>query len=109
MNYRKPFICNIFAGIVVAMVAGFDWSCSMSGSTATFAPTPVVRSEKAININIASVDELERIPGLGRKLATEIVRFRDEHGPFRRPEHLLLIHDLSDRRYRDISGFVRTE
>lgn len=63
----------------------------------------------AININTASVDELEKLPHIGRKTAEAIVAFRDENGPFRRPENLLLIHGVSENRFADIRHFIRTE
>ena len=63
----------------------------------------------AININTSGVNELRRIPNIGEKLALKIVEFREKHGPFRRPENLLLINGISDRRFREIRHLVRVE
>ena len=63
----------------------------------------------AININTASVDEFERLPGVGPKTAEAIVAFREENGPFRRPEHLMLIRGVSEKRFAEIRQFLRTE
>jgi len=104
MRSSTTLVCYIYAAALV----GITVSCSAS-QRAVVPQTPKGRSDKSVNINIASADELSRIPGLGPKLAGEIVKFRDEHGRFRRPEHLLLIHGMSDRRYREISPFVKTE
>jgi competence protein ComEA len=35
-----------------------------------------------VNINIANVAELDRLPGVGPVLAARIVEYRDAHGPF---------------------------
>jgi competence protein ComEA len=35
-----------------------------------------------VNINIANVDELDRLPGVGPVLAARIAEYRDAHGPF---------------------------
>lgn len=63
----------------------------------------------AININTASVEELERLPRIGRKRAEAIVKFRDENGPFRRVEHMMQISAVSERRFLEIRPYMRTE
>ena len=35
-----------------------------------------------INLNLASVAELDRLPGVGPVTAQRIVAFREQHGPF---------------------------
>jgi len=72
----------------------------------TAAPKP---PEYAININTASVDELTRIPHVGEKVAARIIEYREEHGSFRRVEHLMLIQGISDKRFRKIRSLVRVE
>jgi len=53
-----------------------------------------------ININTASANELETLPGIGRGLAARIIEHREKHGSFRRPEHLIIVRGISDRRFR---------
>ena len=62
-----------------------------------------------ININIASAAELDRLPGIGPVLAQRIVTHRQENGPFRRPEHLMMVRGISDRKFREIRSLVRVE
>ena len=66
-------------------------------------------SPSAININTATVDELEKLPHIGSKTAEAIVRFRTENGPFRRPEDLMQIRGMSETRFGEISQNIRTE
>lgn len=63
----------------------------------------------AVNINIATAGELETLPNIGRKTAENIIRFREENGPFRRTEHLMLIRGISEKRYLAIRQFVKIE
>ena len=62
-----------------------------------------------VNINSASVAELEQLPGIGPGLAERIVTHRQEHGPFRRAEHLMMVRGISDRKFREIRLLVRVE
>lgn len=41
-----------------------------------------------ININTASVKELQKLEGVGRSVAERIVEYREAHGPFKRGEDL---------------------
>lgn len=77
------------------------------------APPSVARTENGhaprVNINAASTAELEKLPGVGRGLAARIVAHRAEYGPFRRPEHLMMVRGISDRRFRAMRALITTE
>lgn len=69
----------------------------------------IVIAENAVNINTAPVEELEKLPNVGAKLAQKIVEHREEYGRFRKPEHLILVSGMSDRRFRQLRNLVKTE
>lgn len=48
-----------------------------------------------VNINLASVEQLDQLPGIGPVLANAIVRHRQVHGPFAYPEHLIEVPGIS--------------
>jgi competence ComEA-like helix-hairpin-helix protein len=62
-----------------------------------------------ININTATVDEFEELPGIGRKTAEAIVEYRTANGAFRRVEHLMLIRGVSETRFAELRPHVKTE
>ncbi len=62
-----------------------------------------------ININTASEKELEKLPGIGRGLAERIVEHREKYGPFRRPEHLIMVRGISDKRFRALRDSITVE
>ena len=66
-------------------------------------------SPAAININTATVEDLEALPHIGRKTAESIVSFRKQNGPFRRAEGLLLIRGMSESRFVELRPMLRTE
>jgi competence protein ComEA len=59
-----------------------------------------------LNINVASASELEKLPGVGKVIAERIVDYRAEYGPFRRPEHLMMVRGISDRKFRAILPMI---
>lgn len=48
-----------------------------------------------VNINLATEEQLDQLPGIGPVLAKEIVRYRQVHGPFVYPEHLVEVPGIS--------------
>ncbi len=72
---------------------------AVTGQVSTTAPP-------LININIASRNELEKLPGVGPSLASRIIEHRERHGPFRRAEHLMMVRGFSDRRFRELRAHI---
>ncbi len=66
-------------------------------------------SENAVNLNTASVGELEKLPFIGEGKAKKIVEYREKYGNFRRPEELILIDGISDAKFRQLKDLVKTE
>jgi competence protein ComEA len=69
-------------------------------------PVQTTSSPDAVDINTASVDDLERLPHIGRRTAESIVAFRAQNGPFRRVEHLLLIRGVSEDRFNELRPLI---
>src|SRR5436190_11401619 len=66
-------------------------------------------SDPRININTASAEELEKLPGIGKALAARIVEHREKYGPFRKPEHLIIVRGISDKRFRALRELITVE
>lgn len=66
-------------------------------------------AENAVNINLATSEELEKLPNVGAKTAAKIIEHREKFGKFRRPEHLLLVAGISDKRFREMRNMIKTE
>ncbi|MEO7659309.1 MAG: helix-hairpin-helix domain-containing protein [Pyrinomonadaceae bacterium] len=93
--------------ILVVVFVSILTACS---ARVEYVPTNyVVAEHNAINVNRATAVELEKLPNIGPKTAENIIRFRDEQGPFRRPEHLMMIRGMSQKRFLEIRKFIKTE
>jgi competence ComEA-like helix-hairpin-helix protein len=88
----------------------FLLSCNKKATFAELTtPSPEFRAENAVNINTATIAELEKLPNVGAKTALRIVEHREKYGGFRKPEHLILVPGISDRRFRELQSLVKTE
>jgi len=50
-----------------------------------------------VNINAASSDELQSVPGIGATLAERIIAFRTEHGPFKTADELTQVRGIGEK------------
>jgi len=62
-----------------------------------------------INLNTANAAELEKLPGIGKVIAERIVAHREQYGPFRRPEHLMMVRGISDNKFRQLRSLVTVD
>ena len=59
-----------------------------------------------ININTASAERLEQLPGVGEAIARRIVEHRNQYGPFRRAEHLMMVRGISESKVRALRSVI---
>ena len=57
-------------------------------ASAEAARAATTASTEKVNINTADAKTLASLSGVSRSLAEKIVKYRDEHGPFRKAEDL---------------------
>jgi competence protein ComEA len=50
-----------------------------------------------------------QLPGIGEVMSRKIIEHRERHGPFRRPEEIIIIEGFSERKYRALAGLVCVE
>ena len=61
---------------------------------------------RPIDLNSATLEQLEELPGIGPVTAKEILRFREKSGRFKRVEDLLAIRRISRQKFEKIRPFV---
>ena len=59
-----------------------------------------------VNINTATLEELQTIKGIGKKKAEAILQYRKEHGPFRTKEDLLQVKGIGKKALEAIESQV---
>ena len=100
---------DIFVFFLFAILSFATLACLRTQSEHRMAAENIAVSENAININSATADELMTLPHIGDTLAKRIVEFREKNGPFRRPESLLLVDGISEKRFKEIRPLIKVE
>jgi len=60
-----------------------------------------------VDLNMSSASLLSYVSGIGPKLAENIVRFRDENGPFNKRQQLTKVPKLGAKAFEQSAGFLR--
>lgn len=66
------------------------------GAAATVAPGG------PINLNRATAEELDALPGIGPALSARIIEYREKVGPFQRPEDLKKVSGIGDKLFESL-------
>lgn len=79
---------------------------------ASSASTPSQSTEPTvswpININTASLEQLDALPGIGPKLAQAIIDYRTEFGPFETVEDLLYVSGIGEKKLEAMRDYITT-
>jgi len=63
------------------------------------ARTEVKPAPASINLNTATAAELEKLPGIGQKVAARIVEYRQKNGPFKKVEELMNVQGIGEKSF----------
>ncbi|MDR1988637.1 MAG: helix-hairpin-helix domain-containing protein [Acidobacteriaceae bacterium] len=76
-----------------------------ASSTATpskSAPAKTAAASKplvTVNLNTATVVELQALPGIGAKVAARIIEYRESKGPFKKIEELMNVQGIGEKSF----------
>lgn len=79
---------------------------AMAPTGAASSATAARRPDGRLDLNRASVAELEELPGIGPVLAARIVAWRDEHGPFTTVGQLRDVPGIGERTFQNLADLL---
>ena len=62
-----------------------------------------------ININTATIEELDTLPGVGEAIANKIVNHRSENGEFKTVEEIKNVNGIGDKKFENIKELICTK
>ncbi|MDR1131586.1 MAG: ComEA family DNA-binding protein [Oscillospiraceae bacterium] len=87
-------------GSVVIRAGDEEASVSLSSGAAAASP------QITVDINAASAEQLETLPGIGEALAGRIITYRRENGPFARPEDIMNVSGIGAGTYKGLKDYI---
>jgi competence ComEA-like helix-hairpin-helix protein len=90
-------------------------SSHVAGSVSQSSPDPAGPEQRAprtprppgpVNVNTATSQELQRLPGIGPAMATRIIEHRTQHGPFRTVSDLLAVKGIGEKTLAKLAPLV---
>lgn len=70
---------------------------------------PAPSGPEVVNINTATAEQLQMLPGIGAVRAQNIVTDRETNGPFRFPEDLLRVSGIGEGTLSEILKYITVE
>ena len=62
-----------------------------------------------INVNTATAEEMQIIPGMDQALAQSIIQYREANGPFQSVDELTQVQGIDDQKLQSMQDFVTAE
>jgi competence ComEA-like helix-hairpin-helix protein len=87
--FRLPVLC----AICFTLLSGVIWAEKKPPA-------------KPIDLNTATVEQLQQLPGVGPATAKAILQFRQKSGPFKKVEDLLAIPRITKQRLEKMRPYV---
>jgi competence protein ComEA len=105
-KYPSPPIAIVFLAAILSTSACATLPRSSQSTVLLSLDVPQTGQQSLININTASAQELDKLPGVGQGIAERIVAHRQQYGAFRRAEHLMMVRGISDRKFRELRTMI---
>lgn len=93
--------------LVLAFCGTFMISFSPASAQSPAPPTLASAPAKpAINLNTATIEQLDSLPGIGRKTAELIIEYRTRSGGFKRIEELMNVKGIGEKSFLKLKPLV---
>ena len=100
-------LAAVLAFGVTALINIPAFATNRQSSTASPQPAAqAVPSKPLLNLNTATLDQLETLPGIGRKTAERILEHRTKAGGFKRIEELMNVKGIGEKSFLKLKPLI---
>lgn len=74
----------------------------------TYIGSEIIEDEKSnlVNINKATIQELDVLPGIGEATANKIINYREENGEFKSIDEIKNVNGIGDKKYEELKNLI---
>ena len=83
-----------------------DASMMVTQTESTADPTVVPVEDKRVNLNTATLEELDALPGVGPSTAKNIIAYREAHGGFAAPEEIMNVKRIGEKTFDNLKAHI---
>ena len=102
-----------FAGLLDSPSTPFDALSAQQADASTGhppqSPLVVVADVGHVDLNHGSVEELQRLPGIGPVLAERIIQYRREHGKFGSVRDIQNVKGIGEKRFAQLEPHIHID
>ena len=93
--------------MVVLLILGFGFAAPAAQDTPR-RPTPAAKASASgpLNLNTATVAQLETLPGIGKSTAERILEYRQKSGGFKKIEDLMNVRGIGEKSFLKLKPLV---
>ncbi len=99
----------LILAIVLTACCAIGIVLSSSAEDAAGVPRQEPNLSGKININIATSDQLELLPRIGKKTAQSIVEYRTQNGPFKKVDDLTKVRGIGEKTLDELKKYLAVE
>ena len=83
-----------------------DASMMVTQTESVADPTVVPGEDKRVNLNTATLEELDALPGVGPSTAKNIIAYREIHGGFAAPEEIMNVKRIGEKTFDKLKAHI---
>jgi competence protein ComEA len=95
---------KVGTALVLAILAAAPLVSGGQASQSSAKAVPAVATP--VNINSATVEQLDGLPGIGAKMAARIVDYRQKNGGFKKVEDLMNIQGIGEKNFLKLKPLI---
>lgn len=117
LTERERLTLSVLGVLALAGFGALAWQERRAPLVIKGSPTAVeaaqwdqaLASARQVDVNTATVAELERLPHVGPSLAARIVEEREAHGPFHRREDLSRVKGIGPKMLETLDDYIAVD
>ncbi len=110
MQKSAGYILLVTGFLLIAFLVGFFVGRNSGHSPILTSKVPTSASQSSavekININTATLEQLQTLPGIGETIAKRILQYRADYGPFEKVEDLTHVDGIGLDKLAQIIDYV---